>query len=100
MNEERLLDVIRAPVVSEKAVDLSQTGQCFVFKVAKDSTKEEVKAAVEKLFNVEVTDVNTIVVKGKAKNFRGRKGRRSSWKKAYVRLQEGQSIDLGDTQAG
>jgi len=62
--------------------------------VTLDATKPEIKAAVEELFNVKVLAVNTLVVKGKTKRFRGRPGKRSDWKKAMVRLAEGQSIDL------
>ena len=66
----------------------------MTFKVATDATKPQIKAAVEGLFGVKVLTVNTIVVKGKTKRFRGRPGQRSDWKKAMVRLAEGQSIDL------
>ena len=88
-----MYDIIRGPVITEKATTLSETGQ-MVFRVAIDATKPEIKAAVEGLFNVKVLAVNTLVAKGKTKRFRGRPGRRSDVKKAYVRLAAGQSIDL------
>ena len=90
---ERMYQLIVAPVITEKATVLNETGQ-VTFKVTLDATKPEIKTAVEKLFGVNVTAVNTVVVKGKAKRFRGRPGQRSDWKKAIVSLAEGQSIDL------
>ena len=90
---ERMYQLVVAPVITEKATLLNETGQ-VTFKVTLDATKPEIKAAVEKLFGVNVTAVNTVVVKGKAKRFRGRPGQRSDWKKAIVSLAEGQSIDL------
>ena len=90
---ERMYQLIVAPVITEKATLLNETGQ-VTFKVTLDATKPEIKAAVEGLFGVNVTAVNTIVVKGKSKRFRGRPGQRSDWKKAIVSLAEGQSIDL------
>ena len=91
--DPRHYDVILSPLITEKATALSEKNQ-VVFKVLLDATKPEIKAAVEGLFNVKVLAVNTLVVKGKTKRFRGREGRRSDWKKAMVRLAEGQSIDL------
>lgn len=88
-----LYDVILAPVVTEKSTRVSEHGQ-VVFKVKKDATKPEIKAAVEGLFNVKVTAVNTLVQKGKLKRFRGRAGYRSDVKKAIVTLAEGQKIDV------
>ncbi|GBD57007.1 50S ribosomal protein L23 [Gluconobacter wancherniae] len=93
MSQEALYDVVRAPLITEKATLLSERNQ-LVFKVAPTATKPQIKAAVEKLFNVKVTGVNTLVQKGKAKRVKGRPGRRSDIKKAYVQLAEGQSIDL------
>ena len=90
---ERMYQTILSPVVTEKATLNSERGQ-GTFKVAVDATKPQIKAAVEWLFGVRVLAVNTIVVKGKRKQFRGRPGQRSDWKKAMVRLAEGQSIDL------
>ncbi|MCG9095998.1 50S ribosomal protein L23 [Laribacter hongkongensis] len=94
MNQERLMQVILAPVVSEKSTRVADKYQQVVFKVAGDATKPEVKAAVELLFNVKVEGVQMLNVKGKAKRFGRFTGRRSDWKKAYVSLVEGQEIDL------
>lgn len=93
LSREQMYNTLRAPVITEKATLLNESGQ-VVFRVAMDATKPEIKAAVEGLFGVKVTAVNTLVVKGKAKRFRGRPGKRSDVKKAYVRLVEGQTIDL------
>ena len=92
--EGRLMAVLVAPIVSEKATMVGEKSNAVTFKVLQDATKPEIKAAVEGLFNVKVLAVNTMVVKGKTKRFRGREGKRSDWKKAMVRLAEGQSIDL------
>ena len=89
----RHYDTILAPMITEKATVLSEQNK-VVFRVAMDSTKEEIAVAVEELFKVKVTKVNTLVQKGKTKRFRGRPGRRSDLKKAIVTLQEGQSIDI------
>ena len=94
MNQERLLKVILAPHVSEKATLATDKSNTFVFKVVKDANKAEIKQAVEKLFAVEVTAVRTVNVKGKAKRHGVRLGRRSDWKKAYVSLQDGHDIDF------
>ncbi|WP_113908045.1 50S ribosomal protein L23 [Aliidiomarina celeris] len=94
MREERLLKVILAPHVSEKATMTAENDNTVVFKVAKDATKAEIKAAVEKLFEVEVAGVRTLNVKGKTKRFGARTGQRSDWKKAYVTLNEGADIDF------
>lgn len=91
---ERMYRVILAPVITEKATLAGEHGQ-VVFKVATDATKPEIKSAVEKIFDVKVKAVNTMVVKGKTKRFRGRMGIRSDWKKAVVSLEEGHSIDVG-----
>ena len=93
ISKERMYQTILSPIVTEKATALTERNQ-VVFKVALEATKPEIKAAVEGLFNVKVLAVNTLVVKGKKKRFRGREGQRSDWKKAMVRLAEGQSIDL------
>jgi len=90
---ERLLNVLRAPRVSEKGARLAESGQ-YVFEVAATATKADVKAAVEQLFSVKVEAVNVVNAKGKTKSFRFRTGRRSDLRKAYVRLAEGQSIDV------
>ena len=89
----RHYDAILSPVITEKATLLSEQNK-VVFRVANDATKDEIAAAVEALFKVNVTKVNTLVVKGKTKRFRGRPGRRSDVKKAVVTLAEGQSIDV------
>ncbi|WP_343142070.1 50S ribosomal protein L23 [Lysobacter sp. N42] len=94
MREERLLKVILAPHVSEKATLAAENANTVVFRVATDATKAEIKAAVEKLFEVEVTGVRTLNVKGKTKRFGMRSGKRSDWKKAYVTLNEGADIDF------
>ncbi|WP_342713639.1 MULTISPECIES: 50S ribosomal protein L23 [Aeromonadaceae] len=94
MREERILKVLKAPHISEKSTMVAEKTNTIVFKVAKDATKAEVKAAVEKLFEVEVKDVRTLLVKGKTKRTGNRMGQRSDWKKAYVTLKEGQDIDF------
>lgn len=94
ITEERLLKVLRAPHISEKASMAAEKGNTIVFKVALNATKREIKAAVTKLFEVEVKSVNTLVVKGKTKRQGMRQGRRSDWKKAYVVLAEGQDLDF------
>ncbi|MDB5483284.1 MAG: ribosomal protein [Caulobacteraceae bacterium] len=89
----RHYDTILAPLITEKATLLSEQNK-VVFQVAPGATKEEIAVAIEELFKVKVTKVNTLVQKGKTKRFRGRPGRRSDIKKAIVTLQEGQSIDI------
>ena len=91
--DARHYDVILAPHITEKSTLLSEQNG-VVFKVANDATKPQIKEAVEALFNVNVVGVNTIVVKGKKKLFRGVPGKRSDVKKAIVTLKEGQSIDV------
>ena len=86
-------DVIRKPIITEKATMASEAN-AVVFEVAIDSTKPQIKAAVEELFSVKVKAVNTTVTKGKSKKFRGRDGERSDVKKAYVTLEEGNTIDV------
>jgi large subunit ribosomal protein L23 len=93
LSREAMYTIIRNPIVTEKATIVSERGQ-FVFRVALDAKKPEIKAAVEGLFGVKVLAVNTLITKGKTKRFRGRPGVRSDVKKAYVTLAEGQSIDL------
>lgn len=93
LSAERMYQVIVSPVVTEKATRLNELSQ-VTFRVSLDATKPEIKAAVERLFAVKVEAVNTVVMKGKTKRFRGREGRRSDWKKAIVKLQAGQTIDL------
>ena len=91
--ETRHYDVIVAPVITEKATMASESNQ-VVFKVAPDATKPAIKSAVEALFGVKVKAVNTLVRKGKVKRFRGQLGKRSDVKKAYVTLEEGNTIDV------
>ena len=86
-------DVIRSPVITEKSTLVSEHNQ-VIFKVARDASKPEIKAAVERLFNVKVKAVNTHVRKGKNRRFRGILGRTSDIKRAIVTLAEGQSIDV------
>lgn len=93
MNRERLMKVLQAPHVSEKAALLNQDNQ-YVFRVARDATKLEVKKAVEQLLEVKVEKVRLLNTPGKNKGFRLIPGRRPAWKKAYVRLAEGESLDM------
>jgi len=88
-----MFDIIRSPVITEKATNASEHNQ-VIFRVPLTATKREVKAAVEGLFKVKVTAVNTIQVQGKLKRFRGRVGRRPDYKKAVVTLGEGQRVDV------
>lgn len=91
--DPRHYDVIVGPVITEKATNLSEHNK-VVFKVAKTATKPQIKTAVEKLFDVKVESVNTLVTKGKTKRFKGQLGQRSDVKKAVVTLAEGHSIDV------
>jgi large subunit ribosomal protein L23 len=93
MTDLRHYDVIVSPAITEKSTLVSDQNQ-VVFNVARRASKPEIKAAVEALFGVKVTAVNTLVRKGKTKRFRGIAGRQSDVKKAYVTLAEGQSIDV------
>lgn len=86
-------DVILSPIITEKATAASEANQ-VVFKVRRDATKPEIKAAIEELFKVKVVSVNTIIRKGKTKQFRGIKGRQQDVKRAIVRLAEGDRIDV------
>ena len=94
IREERLLKVLKAPHISEKSTMVAEKLNTIVFKVATDASKAEIKAAVEKLFEVKVEAVRTLNVVGKTKRTGSRMGRRSDWKKAYVTLVEGQDIDF------
>ena len=93
MSAHSAYDVIIAPVITEKATAVSESNQ-VVFKVRRDATKPEIKAAIEQLFGVKVLSVNTILRKGKTKTFRGVKGKQQDVKKAIVRLAEGDTIDV------
>ena len=90
---ERYYDIIVSPVITEKATMASEFNQ-VIFRVAPNATKPQVKEAVEKLFDVKVKAVNTLIRKGKTKRFRGIAGRQSDFKKAIVTLEEGHSIDV------
>lgn len=94
MSNEKILGVIRAPHVSEKAARVQEQSNQYVFEVATTATKADVKKAVEDLFKVTVEAVNVLNVKGKKKSFRFRTGRRANSRKAYVKLAEGQTIDV------
>ena len=87
-------EIIRAPRVSEKTARLQEVSNQYVFEVATSATKADIKVAVERLFAVTVERVNVLNVKGKEKAFKNRMGRRVDWRKAYVTLAEGQSIDV------
>jgi large subunit ribosomal protein L23 len=93
MKDVRHYDAIVAPVITEKATLASESNQ-FVFKVARNATKREIKAAIERLFDVKVTAVNTLLRKGKRKVFRGVRGRQQDMKKAIVTLADGHRIDM------
>ncbi|XSG82288.1 MAG: 50S ribosomal protein L23 [Methyloligella sp. ZOD6] len=93
MTTASLYDVILSPVITEKSTAASEFNQ-VIFKVRQDATKDQIKKAVEKLFDVKVLAVNTIVRKGKNKRFRGIPGRQKDIKKAVVRLAEGEKIDV------
>ena len=94
IREERLLKVLKAPHISEKSTMVAEKLNTIVFKVVTDATKAEIKAAVEKLFEVKVEAVRTLNVMGKTKRTGARVGKRSDWKKAYVTLVPGQDIDF------
>ena len=98
MNAERLLMVLREPHTSEKATVLADKLKQFTFKVLKTATKNEIKMAVENLFNVKVKNVSVINVKGKTKRFKQTTGKRSDWKKAFVTLHADQDIDFTATE--
>jgi large subunit ribosomal protein L23 len=98
-SKERLINVLLAPHVSEKSARVAEQGGQYVFRVRTDATKPEIKAAVEFMFDVKVSAVRVVNQSGKVKRFGSFHGRRSDWKKAYVRLQEGQAIELGGMEA-
>ncbi len=95
MNQERLMKVLLAPIVSEKASIAADTSAQYAFRVAPDATKREIGRAVETLFDVKVEGVQVLNVQGKKKRFGQRMGKRKDWRKAYVRLQAGHDIDFG-----
>jgi len=94
MSNERLYKVLLSPRMTEKSTRLSESSNQYVFKVTTDSNKKEIKDAFEQLFEVTVESVRIVRVKGKSKTFKLRAGKRNDWKKAYVRVQEGQVIDF------
>jgi large subunit ribosomal protein L23 len=94
MNNERLSRILISPVVSEKSTRAADQSKQMVFKVLPDASKPEIRKAVEKMFDVTVTQVQVSNVKGKIKRFGQTLGRRSDWKKAYVTLAEGSDIDF------
>ena len=94
MSNERLYKVLLSPRMTEKSTRIGESSNQYVFEVAIDSNKKEIKDAVEKLFEVNVESVRVVRVKGKSKTFKLRAGKRNDWKKAYVRVQEGQVIDV------
>jgi large subunit ribosomal protein L23 len=96
MNQQRLMQVLLAPQISEKATFVADKNEQVVFRVASDATKPEIKAAVELLFKVEVSAVQVLNVKGKVKRFKGVTGRRKGWKKAFVSLKPGQEISFAE----
>ncbi len=94
MNQQYLATLITSPVISEKSTAAADSNKQFVFKVRNVATKPEIKRAVEKMFNVEVEAVQVANVKGKTKRFGRTLGKRSDWKKAYVKLKPGFDIDF------
>ncbi len=99
-SQERLLNVLVAPQISEKATYVADKNEQVIFRVASDATKPEIKAAVEMMFKVSVKSVQVSVVKGKQKRFGRFTGRRSDWKKAYVCLAPGQEINFAAGEQG
>ncbi len=97
MNQEKVLKTLLMPIVSEKITMLSSAHNQYAFKVRMDSSKREIKAAVEILLGVNVENVTTLIVKGKKKIFKSRTGSRPNWKKAMVKVSEGQIIDVSST---
>jgi large subunit ribosomal protein L23 len=94
MNNALLIDVLDAPIISEKSTIAGEKHNQFVFKIKKQATKIQVRQAVEAMFNVEVDSVNILNVKGKKKRFGKTLGQRSDWKKAYVKLKPGHDINF------
>jgi large subunit ribosomal protein L23 len=99
MNQERLLKVILAPIISEKSTAMAERNNEVAFRVTTDATKPEIKAAVELLFKVQVDQVRVLNAKGKAKRFGKTEGRRRNTRKAYVSLAQGQEINFGGEAA-
>lgn len=99
-NQERLMNVLLAPQISEKATYVAEKNEQVIFRVVFDATKPEIKAAVELLFKVSVEKVQVSVVKGKSKRFGKYMGSRKDWKKAYVCLAPGQEINFATSEQG
>ena len=95
---DRLMNVVLAPVVSEKSTFVADKSRQYVFRVADGATKPQIKAAIELMFKTKVEGVTVLNVKGKERRFGRTIGRKKSWKKAYVRLAEGQEINFAATQ--
>ena len=98
MDKENLMQVLLSPLVSEKSTFVGEKNNQYVFRVAAGATKPQIKAAVELMFKIKVDDVTVLNVKGKERRFGRLSGRRRSWKKAYVRLAEGQEINFAATE--
>lgn len=94
MNQLRLATILQLPHVTEKSTLVGEQSNQYVFKVLSNANKKEIKAAVEKMFTVEVLNVQTLNVKGKQKRFGANMGKRKNWKKAYVKLKSGHEIDF------
>lgn len=99
MTAINVFEVLRAPRVSEKTARLQEISNQYAFEVSRDASKADIKAAVEQMFSVSVKAVNVVNVKGKSRSFRNRAGRRGDWRKAYVTLADGQSIDVMSAKA-
>jgi large subunit ribosomal protein L23 len=97
-NEQRLYTIIKSPIVSEKSTFVADKNEQIIFAVSSDANKQEIKAAVELLFKVQVDSVNVLNVMGKKKRHGRFMGKRSDWKKAYVSLKAGQEINFADVQ--
>jgi large subunit ribosomal protein L23 len=97
---DRLMNVVLAPVVSEKSTFVADKNRQYVFRVADRATKPEIKAAIELMFKTKVEGVTVLNVRGKERRFGRLSGRRRNWKKAYVRLAEGQEINFAATEQG
>ena len=95
---ERMFQILKRPLVTEKTAALPENGNWAAFEVLLDATKPEIRTAVERLYNVNVLRVNTLIQKGKTKRFRGFAGTRSDMKKAFVKLKDGQSIEISSGQ--
>ena len=97
-NIDQLMNVVLAPVVSEKSTFVADQNRQYVFRVADDATKPQIKAAIELMFKTKVDGVTVLNVRGKERRFGRLTGRRRNWKKAYVRLAEGQEINFAATE--